>query len=144
MEIRRPAPNECDSVRMLVQTVVDEVYGGTWASPPLPIDEEDWSRAWLAVSQSKIAGMVLTHEAGVSDLWVLGEHRNRGVGRQLLSHAEAEIAGRGHSTSRLRVVKSNVRAVRFYHRLGWRVTREFPHETLPIDMLEMSKVLQSA
>src|ERR1017187_1456067 len=80
MEIRRPAPNECDSVRALVQTVGDEVYGGTWASPPLPIDEEDWSRAWLAVSASKIVGMVLTHEEWVSDLWGLREHRNRGVG----------------------------------------------------------------
>jgi ribosomal protein S18 acetylase RimI-like enzyme len=144
MEIRRPAPNEHDSVRALVQTVVDEVYGGIWASPPLPIDEEDWSRAWLAVSASKIVGMVLTHEEWVSDLWVLREHRNRGVGRQLLFHGEAEIAGRGHATSRLRVVKSNVRAVRFYNRLGWSVAREFPHETLPIDMLEMSKVLKLA
>ena len=144
MEIRRPAPNECDSVRALVQTVVDEVYGGTWASPPLPIDEEDWSLAWVAVSESKIVGMVLTSEQWISDLWVLSEHRNHGVGQQLLFQGEAEIAGRGHATARLRVVKSNVRAVRFYNRLGWRVAREFPHETLPIDMLEMSKVLKLA
>jgi ribosomal protein S18 acetylase RimI-like enzyme len=88
--------------------------------------------------------MVLTHEEWVSDLWVLREHRNRGVGRQLLFDGEAEIAGRGHATFRLRVVKSNVRAVRFYDRLGWRVAREFPHETLPIDMLEMSKALKFA
>ena len=128
----------------LLEAVVDEVYGGMWAPPPLPIDAEDWSRAWLAVSASKLVGMVLTHEEWVSDLWVLREHRNCGVGRQLLFHGEAEIAGRGHATSRLRVVKSNVRAVRFYNRSGWRVGREFPHETLPIDMLEMSKVLKLA
>jgi ribosomal protein S18 acetylase RimI-like enzyme len=113
-----------------------------WAPPPLPIDEEDWSRAWLAVSASKIAGMVLTHEEWVSDLWVLREHRNRGIGRQLLFHGEAEIAGRGQFTARLRVVKSNVRAVSFYKRFGWNVEREFIHETLPTCMLEMSKRLE--
>jgi ribosomal protein S18 acetylase RimI-like enzyme len=127
-----------------VQTVVDEVYGGIWAPPPLPIDEENWSLAWVAVSESKIVGMVLTHEEWVSDLWVLREYRNHGVGQRLLSHGEAEIAARGHVTFRLRVVKSNVRAVRFYIRLGWRVAREFPHETLPIGMLEMSKALKLA
>jgi ribosomal protein S18 acetylase RimI-like enzyme len=141
MVIRRPARNEHDSVRALVQTVVDEVYGGIWASPPLHIHEEDWSLSWVAVSASKIVGMVLTNDEWVSDLWVLREHRNHLVGQQLLFHAEAEMAGRGHATSRLRVVKTNVRAVSFYNRLGWRVAREFPHETLPIEMLEMSKAI---
>jgi ribosomal protein S18 acetylase RimI-like enzyme len=102
------------------------------------------SLAWVAVSESKIVGMVLTNQEWVSDLWVVREYRNAGIGRQLLSHAEVEIAARGHSTARLRVVISNVRAVSFYDRLGWRVAREFPHETLPIDMLEMSKVLEQA
>jgi ribosomal protein S18 acetylase RimI-like enzyme len=140
--IRRPRPSEHDAVRALVQTVVDEVYGGVWASPPLHIDEEDWSLAWVAVSEFKMVGMVLTNEEWVSDLWVAREHRNAGLGRQLLSRGEREIAARGHFTARLRVVKSNVRAVSFYDRLGWRVVREFPHETLPVGMLEMSKALE--
>jgi ribosomal protein S18 acetylase RimI-like enzyme len=142
--IRRPAPSEHHAVRALVQTVVDEVYGGVWASPPLHIDEEDWWLAWVAVSESKIVGMVLTTEEWISDLWVVREHRNQGIGGQLLSRGEVEIAARGHSTARLRVVQSNVRAVSFYDRLGWRVAREFRHETLPIGMLEMSKVLERA
>jgi ribosomal protein S18 acetylase RimI-like enzyme len=139
MVIRRPAPNEHNSVRALVQTVVDEVYGGKWAPPPLPIAEEDWSLAWVAVSESKIVGMVLTHEEWISDLWVLREHRSRGIGQQLLLHGESEIAGRGYGTFFLRVVKSNAGAVAFYNRLGWKVAREFPHETLLIAMLEMNK-----
>ena len=144
MVIRRAAPDEHDSVRALVQTVVDEVYGGMWAPPPLPIDEEDWSLAWVAVSESGIVGMVLTHEEWISDLWVLREQRGHGIGQKLLLQGEAEIAARGYLTARLRVVKSNVRAVSFYDRLGWSVAREFPHETLPIGMLEMSKVLERA
>jgi ribosomal protein S18 acetylase RimI-like enzyme len=142
MVIRRPVPSEHDAVRALVQTVVDEIYGGMWAARPLHIDEADWSLAWVAVSEFKIVGMVLTKEAWVSDLWVVREHRNEGIGRQLLSRGEVEIAARGHFTARLRVVKSNVRAVSFYDRLGWKVAREFSHETLPIGMLEMSKVLE--
>ena len=139
MQIRRPKIDEHSSVQALVQAVVNEVYGGVWASPPLPIDDEDWSLAWVAVYGAKIVGMVLTHGEWISDLWVLGEHRRNGAGQQLLLRAEAEIAGRGHHTFRLRVVKSNVGAVSFYKRMGWRVEREFPHEKLPIDMLEMAK-----
>jgi ribosomal protein S18 acetylase RimI-like enzyme len=95
MLIRRPKPDEHDFVRALVQAVVDEVYGGAWAPPPLPVDDEDWSLARVAVSGTKIIGVVLTHEEWISDLWVLGEHRGRGVGQRLLLQGEAEIAGRG-------------------------------------------------
>ncbi len=122
-----------------MQTVVDEIYGGIWASPPLPIGDEDWSLAWVAVLETRIIGPVLTNEDWISDLWVLGEHRGHGVGRQLLLRGEAEIAGRGHQAFRLRVVKSNLRAIAFYNRMGWRVAREFPHEKFPVAMLEMTK-----
>ena len=55
--IRRPQPHEHDSVRAVVQTVVDEIYGGLWAPPPLPVDEEDWGLSWIAVVDAKIVGM---------------------------------------------------------------------------------------
>jgi GNAT superfamily N-acetyltransferase len=141
MIIRRPKPDENDSVRTLVQTVVDEIYGGIRAPPHLPINNEDWSLAWIAASENRILGIVLTHGEWISDLWVLAEYRRRGVGRELLLHGESEIAARGHQMFHLRVVKSNTSAVNFYTRLGWRVEREFPHETLPTTMLEMIKPL---
>ena len=52
--LRRPAMHEHDAVRQLVQTVVDETYGGLWAPAPLPISEEDWRLAWVAVVHTKI------------------------------------------------------------------------------------------
>ncbi|HLK21607.1 MAG TPA: GNAT family N-acetyltransferase [Bryobacteraceae bacterium] len=137
--IRRPEPHEHNSVRALVQTVVDEIYGGLWTPAPLPIDEESWELSWVAVINSKIVGMVLTHEAWISDLWVLREARGFGVGRRLLGQGEAEILGRGYRMLQLRVLQSNTPAIKFYHRQGWRVAREFPHEKFPVMMLEMVK-----
>jgi ribosomal protein S18 acetylase RimI-like enzyme len=59
-------------------------------------------------------------------------------------HGEAEILGRGHRTFRLRVLKSNAAAIKFYHRQGWQIGREFPHERFPVTVLEMVKsALQS-
>jgi ribosomal protein S18 acetylase RimI-like enzyme len=137
--IRRPQPHEHDSVRAVVQTVVDEIYGGLWAPPPLPVDEEDWGLSWIAVVDAKIVGMVLTHEEWISDLWVVHQHRGCGVGYRLLAQAEAEIVSRGRSTLRLRVLQSNTAAINFYNRQGWRVAREFPHEHFPVTVLEMVK-----
>jgi ribosomal protein S18 acetylase RimI-like enzyme len=138
--IRRPQPQELKSVRALVQAVVDEVYGGLWAPPPLPIGEDGWNLSWIAVPDAKIVGVVLTNGEGLDDLWVLRGNRGCGVGQRLLAHAEAEIAARGHDTLRLRVVQSNEAAIAFYRRHGWQIARAYPHEKFPITMLEMSKV----
>ncbi|MFO0993171.1 MAG: GNAT family N-acetyltransferase [Hyphomicrobiales bacterium] len=129
-------------MRKIVQTVVDETYGGIWAAPPLAIDDEDCSRAWVAVGNHELLGMTLTEQDWVSDLWVLEPFRNIGVGGLLLERAETEIGGRGHLTGRLRVVSLNERAQAFYKRHGWSVRREFPHEQLPIVMIEMAKTLR--
>ena len=129
-------------MRNIVQTVVDETYGGIWAAPPLRIDDEDWSRAWVAVRNNELLGMTLTEQDWVGDLWVLKPFRNFGIGGLLLGEAESEIAGRGHMTGRLRVVSLNIRAQAFYKRHGWTTRREFPHEQLPISMIEMAKNLR--
>jgi ribosomal protein S18 acetylase RimI-like enzyme len=137
--IRRPQPHEHDSVRAVVQTVVDEIYGGLWAPPPLPVNEENWGLSWVAVVDAKIVGMVLTHEEWISDLWVVRQHRGCGVGHRLLAQGEAEIVSRGRKTLRLRVLQSNTAAINFYNLQGWRVAREFPHEEFPVTVLEMVK-----
>jgi ribosomal protein S18 acetylase RimI-like enzyme len=142
--IRSPRAYELASVRATVQAVVDETYGGLWAAPPLQIDEEDWSRAFVAIVDARVAGVVLTQYEWISDLWVLRESRGKGVGQKLLAKAEAEISGRGFGTLRLRVVSSNSAAIDFYLRNGWQVNREFPHEKLPVTMIEMTKTPHSS
>jgi ribosomal protein S18 acetylase RimI-like enzyme len=142
MLIRRPQPQEHDSVRALVQTVVDEIYGGLWAPPPLPVDEESWSSAWVAVREAKIIGVARTSEEWLDDLWVLRESRGYGVGQRLLAQGEAEIIPGGYETLHLRVVQSNAAAIEFYRRRGWRMAPTFPHERFPITMLEMFKPIR--
>jgi len=140
--IRRPQPVEHDSVRAVVQTVVDEIYGGLWAPPPLPVDEENWHSSWVAIQDAKIIGVVRTSGEWLDDLWVLRESRGHGVGKRLLAQGEAEIIARGHTTLHLRVVQSNAAAIEFYRRHGWRIARAFQHERFPITMLEMFKPIR--
>lgn len=142
--IRSPKADELDSVRATVQAVVDEIYGGLWAAPPLQIDDEDWSRAYVAIVDARIAGVVLTHDDWISDLWVSRESRGKGVGQKLLAKGESEISRRGFGTLRLRVVSSNSAAIGFYLRNGWQVNREFLHEKLPVTMIEMIKTRRSS
>jgi len=141
MFIRRPQPEEHDSIRAVVQTVVDETYGGLWTPPPLPIDE-DWHSCWVSVRDTKIIGVVRTSGEWLDDLWVLRESRGYGVGQRLLAQAEAEIVARGYETLHLRVVQSNATAIEFYRRHGWRIARAFPHERFPITMIEMFKSIR--
>lgn len=140
--IRRSQAEESDSVRAVVQTVVDDVYGGLWAPAPLPVDEENWQSSWVAIANAKIIGVVRTSEEWLDDLWVLRENRGCGIGQRLLAQGEAEIVARGYETLRLRVVQSNSPAIEFYRRHGWRIGRAFPHERFPITMLEMFKPIR--
>jgi ribosomal protein S18 acetylase RimI-like enzyme len=137
--IRRAKPSENDSVHALVQAIADETFAYLFASSQVPIGEANWLAAWLALSREEILGVTMTRHEWVSDLWVRRDSRRIGIGGDLLAHAEREIRNRGHDTLRLRVVKSNTRAVVFYQNHGWRIQREFPHEKFGHTMFEMTK-----
>jgi ribosomal protein S18 acetylase RimI-like enzyme len=139
--IRRARPHEYDSVRELIEIVVNETFKELFAPNPVPLkfEDEDWPLAWVAAANDKVLGVVITHEEWVDDLWVLREHRQQGFGGRLLAQGETEIAARGFATCRLRVVKANLVAVKFYSGRGWRITREFDHEKYNHPMLEMAK-----
>jgi ribosomal protein S18 acetylase RimI-like enzyme len=137
--IRLARASENDSIHALVQAIADETFAYLFAPSQVPIGPANWFSAWLAISGEEIVGVVMTRDEWLSDLWVRRDSRGTGIGRKLLAPAEEEIRGRGHDTIRLRVVKTNTRAVDFYRRHGWRVQREFPHEKYGHMMLEMTK-----
>lgn len=141
--MRRPRSSEYHSVRALIETVANETFKDLFAPKPVPLEfkDEDWPLAWVAVSDEKIVGVIITNQEWVGDLWVFREQRRQGVGSRLLAQGEAEIAARGCQTCRLRVVQSNAVAVQFYLSRGWQIAREFAHEKYHHAMLEMAKSL---
>lgn len=139
MIIRHPELIEHDDIHQFVNSVVNEIYGGVWSTSPIEVESQDWSDAWIACSGPEIVGVLLTKDEWIDDLWISKDHRSQGLGTKLLQYGEEEIAGRHYELSRLRVVKANRRAISFYVKHGWRIEKEFRHETLPIEMLELTK-----
>jgi GNAT superfamily N-acetyltransferase len=139
MVIRHPELSEHEGIHQFVRSVVNEIYGGLWSTSPIEVENQDWSGAWIASSGAEIVGVLLTKYEWIDDLWVRQDHRGQGLGTKLLRYGEAEVAGRHHEVSRLRVVRANRNAIAFYVKHGWNIEREFRHETLPIEMLELTK-----
>jgi ribosomal protein S18 acetylase RimI-like enzyme len=136
--IRLALADEPPRIHALVQAIADETFA--YLVPlPVPLGAPNWQFAWVAVSAEDILGVTMTQEDWVSDLWVARDHRRQGIGSLLLAQAEREIGSRGHRVFRIRVVKSNTRAVDFYRSHGWSVHHEFPHQKFGHTMFEMNK-----
>jgi GNAT superfamily N-acetyltransferase len=138
--IRPAAPSDVASIERLVLEVVREVYDKLIPGDTLPTAGR-WAGGLVAEVAGRIVGVVVSDDDWVEDLWVMKEHRRRGIGSLLLAAAERQIAGRGHIEARLRVVARNLEARRFYGARGWAETVSYPHERWGFTMVEMAKAL---
>lgn len=89
---------------------------------------ESVTKTTVAMVGAELAGFVMVAGDEVEQLYVSARHRGAGVADALLRHAERQIKAAGHATAWLAVVAGNVRARRFYERMGW--TDEGPFEYL--------------
>ncbi len=129
------------AVRACVQASLDATYAGLWTSEPLIAGDRDWERAWIACATGAVVGVGLSQEDVVSDLWVHPTAQGRGAGTALLAALEREIADRGFATARLRCLEPNLRSRSFYVSRGWTEIRVYPHETIPLNTVDMTKAM---
>jgi GNAT superfamily N-acetyltransferase len=140
--IRPALDGDLADIERLVVAVVDEVYGHLFHGKPPP-PEGNWARGLLAELDGRVIGVVVAEDDWIEDLWVARDHRNRGVGRLLLTAAERQIAGRGHRRGHLRVVAENATARRFYRTNGWSEASAYPHEKWGVTMLDLTKSVEA-
>jgi ribosomal protein S18 acetylase RimI-like enzyme len=86
-------------------------------------------RPWVAETSTQIIGFVSAgHSRGddaksgegeVYAIYVLPDCWTRGIGRNLLTHAERDLIGHGYSEAVLWCFEDNLRARDFYERSGW-------------------------
>ncbi len=76
--------------------------------------------AFVCVEDEEIVGFVCGHDLGfrayLSELVVAKTHRDRGIGKQLVAHLEAELTSRGCAGLIADVWKT---ARGFYESMGW-------------------------
>lgn len=86
---------------------------------------------WIAESEGRVAGFASSGPSRDADatpttgevyaIYVLPDCWAKGVGRDLLHHAERDLLEHGYSEARLWVLADNIRARRFYEKAGWAV-----------------------
>jgi ribosomal protein S18 acetylase RimI-like enzyme len=86
-------------------------------------------RPWLAEADSGVVGFVSAGAAEDDDakpttgqvyaIYVSSDCWDRGVGRNLLGHAERDLGVRGYVEATLWVLATNERAREFYEKAGW-------------------------
>ena len=143
MIVRRASPDDRVAVQACVEASLEATYAGLWTSEPLAAGDRDWGDAWVACSSDGVIGVGLSHDDVISDLWVHPAVQGLGAGTALLAALEDEIAHRGFAMARLRCLELNLKSRSFYVSRGWTEVRVYPHETIPLNTVDMTKVVSA-
>jgi len=144
MIIRKATPSDTPAIKTCVEASLNATYGGLWISEPLLAGDADWPSAWVACVADRIIGVGLSEGDVVSDLWVHPSDQGLGAGSALLAALEGEIAGRGFVIARLRCLEPNLKSRAFYRARGWTEVRIYPHLTIPLNTVDMTKAVAAS
>ena len=142
--IRRADARDVAAIKACVRASLNATYGGLWTAEPIEVGDDDWAKSWVACSSDGIGSVGLSERDVVSDLWVHPDAQGEGLGSALLAALEGEIAARGFSVARLRCLEPNQKSRAFYAARGWTEVRVYPHETIPLNTVDMEKLVAAA
>ena len=137
--IRKAASADVAAIKVCVEASLEATYGGLWTSEPLVAGDDDWASAWVACAAGEIIGVGLSEGHVVSDLWIHPSEQGHGAGTALLAALEGEIVARGFALAKLRCLETNLKSRAFYRSRGWTEVRVYPHETIPLNTVDMTK-----
>lgn len=105
------------------------------AMPPTlaPMATQPVAGLWLGNAIDQVQG---NRHAHVFLLYVMPEHRRRGIGSALMCHAENWARARGDRQIGLQVFQSNQSALNLYHHLGYKTQSLWMLKSLPYQSLE--------
>ena len=117
-----------------------------WADAIGNLAEAD--RPWVAESDGFLVGFISFGSAHDGDddrrtgeiysVYVHPDSWSRGIGRDLMAHAVADLRSHGYTSATLWVLAGNRRARAFYKHLGWKFDGNIRTETLSgIDLVAM-------
>lgn len=130
MTIREARPDDASSIAALAGELGYDVDDGTVASAIERLGSD--AHAWVAEGDGAVVGWVHVHRvdgfqsppyAEIRGLVVTEHMRRAGVGRTLMSAAEAWALEHGLTTLRLRSRETRTHAHRFYLRLGYEIDK---------------------
>lgn len=94
--------------------------------PDLVIDKKtaiDDGLFFVAIADSKVVGTIMAgydgHRGWIYSVAVHPEHRNQGIGSELVSHAEAALTAKGCMKINLQIMDGNESVAAFYASLGY-------------------------
>jgi GNAT superfamily N-acetyltransferase len=82
----------------------------------------------IARDGAEVIGFAMTCRDELEQLYIARDRRGSGTAELLIAAAERSIADAGHDRAWLAVVSQNVRARRFYERVGWADGGDFTYE----------------
>jgi ribosomal protein S18 acetylase RimI-like enzyme len=108
------------------------VSEGSSVAPSTPLSESVGC-IWLGNAVDQVRG---DRHAHIFLLYVMPEHRRRGIARALMRHAQDWARARGDRQLGLQVFQSNQPALSLYHQLGFQTQSLWMVKPLPPQSLE--------